>query len=176
MNVNSIVRNIAALLCIGIFTICNGQTTKKNDLTHKKIVKKKVQQSEPAEIIEEDKVTIYEIERTARNDTIFEFFNVTERAMFEGGDEGLQQFIAENIKYPPKALEKDKQGTVNIMFIITKDGKVADVTILGKPIGHGLDQEAIRVIKLTSGMWKPATHKGKTVAMRFRIPIAFQIY
>jgi len=107
---------------------------------------------------------------------VFEIFDVSQKAVFPGGDEGLQRFIAENIKYPVIALKNDTQGTINVMFIVDTKGKVKDVVILGKAKGDGLDEEAMRVIKLTSGMWKPAMQRDKPVNMRFRIPIKFQIF
>ena len=107
---------------------------------------------------------------------VFEIFDVSQKAVFPGGDEGLQRFIAENIKYPVIALKNNTQGTINVMFIVDTKGKVKNVEILGKAKGDGLDEEAMRVIKLTSGMWKPAMQRDKPVNMRFRIPIKFQIF
>ena len=150
-----------------------GQTTKKNNLTHKKISKKKVQRAEDDDEYEIDEILIIENES---EDTVFEIFDVTEKATFPGGEDELNTFIAENIKYPTKALENDKSGTVNVMFIVNKQGKVENIQILGKLKGYGLDDEAIRVIRLTSGMWKPAMQRDKPVNMRYRIPIAFHLY
>lgn len=120
----------------------------------------------------------YEEEEEAPEETdeVFEIFDVSEKAEFPGGDEGLQRFIAENITYPPMALENDMQGTINVMFIVDRSGKVKDIAILGSKKGFGLEEEAMRVIRLTSGQWKPAKQRDKPVSMRFRIPVKFQIF
>ena len=117
-----------------------------------------------------------EEEEPEETNEVFEIFDVSEKAAFPGGDEGLQRFIAENITYPPMALENDMQGTVNVMFVVDKAGRVKDVAILGGKKGFGLEKEAMRVIKLTSGKWKPAKQRDKSVNMRFRIPVKFQIF
>jgi len=109
-------------------------------------------------------------------ESVFEFFDVAQKAEFPGGDEGLQRFIAENVQYPPKALEIEAQGTVNVMFVVRRDGTVTDIKIFGDRKNKYLEAEAIRVIQSTSGMWKPAMQRDKPVNMRFRIPIKFQIF
>lgn len=119
---------------------------------------------------------IAEEEEPYETNEIFETFDVSEKATFPEGDEGLQRFIAENITYPPMALENDMQGTVNVMFVVDKNGRVKDIKILGGKKGFGLEEEAMRVIKKTSGRWKPAKHRDITVNMRFRIPVKFQIF
>jgi protein TonB len=74
------------------------------------------------------------------------------------------------------AMENDMQGTVNLVFIIDKNGRVKDVRIRGAKKGFGLDEEAIRVIKKTSGMWSPAEQRDRAVDMRFNMPVKFQLF
>lgn len=124
----------------------------------------------------EEYENVEEEEEPEETNEVFEIFDVSEKAEFTGGDEGLQRFIAENITYPPMALENDMQGTVNVMFVVDKKGKVKDIAILGGKKGFGLEEEAMRVIRLTSGQWKAAKQRDKSVAMRFRIPVKFQIF
>ncbi|MDG2455542.1 MAG: energy transducer TonB [Bacteroidia bacterium] len=133
---------------------------------------------EENEIDQDTEIEDYEQEEEEPEETneVFEIFDVSEKASFRGGDEGLQRFIAENITYPPMALENDMQGTVNVMFVVDKNGRVKDIAILGSTKGFGLEKEAMRVIKLTSGQWSPAKQRDKAVNMRFRIPVKFQIF
>jgi len=130
------------------------------------------------EIDQDTEMDLYEQEDDEPEETneVFEIFDVSEKASFPGGDAGFQRFIAENITFPPMALENDIQGTVNVMFVVDKTGKVKDVAILGRKRGFGLEDEAIRVIKMTSGRWIPAKQRDKSVNMRFRIPVKFQIF
>ena len=133
---------------------------------------------EENEIDQDTEIEDYEQEEEEPEETneVFEIFDVSEKASFRGGDEGLQRFIAENITYPPMALENDMQGTVNVMFVVDKNGRVKDIAILGSTKGFGLEKEAMRVIKLTSGQWSPAKQRDKAVNKRFRIPVKFQIF
>lgn len=41
--------------------------------------------------------------------------------------------------------------------------------------GYGLEEEAIRVVNLTSGLWTPAELREKKVRMRYRLPIKFAL-
>jgi protein TonB len=110
-------------------------------------------------------------------ESVFEVFDVAQKAEFPGGDGALQRFIGENIMYPAEALENGHQGTVMLIFVINKKGNVVDAEIINKGVCHkSLEQEALKVIKSTSGMWKPAIQRDKEVNMRFRIPVKFQIY
>ena len=110
-------------------------------------------------------------------ESVFEIFDVSQKAEFPGGGEGLQRFLAENIIYPAEALENDHQGTVMPMFVINKKGNVVDAEILNKGVCHkSLEKEALKVIKSTSGMWKPALQRDKELNMRFRMPVKFQIF
>jgi TonB family protein len=79
-------------------------------------------------------------------ESVFEIFDVSQKAEFPGGGEGLQRFLAENIIYPAEALENDHQGTVMPMFVINKKGNVVDAEILNKGVCHkSLEKEALKV-------------------------------
>ena len=119
---------------------------------------------------------VEEEEEVEETNEIFEIFDVSKKAEFPGGEKALRKFLSENTKYPPMAMENDMQGTVNLVFIIDKNGKVKDVRIRGAKKGFGLDEEAIRVIKKTSGMWSPAEQRDRPVDMRFNMPVKFQLF
>lgn len=109
-------------------------------------------------------------------DEIFEIFDVSELAEFKlGGEEGLIKFIAENTKYPDMAIENSIQGIINLVFVVNKDGTIGDIQVVGRELGFGLEKEAIRVIKMTSGKWKPAKQREKAVPVRYRLPYRFQL-
>jgi protein TonB len=134
--------------------------------------------AQEVEVIEDDEELAPAIEITKPNveEPIYEVFAVSQKAEFPGDEEGLQRYLAENITYPQMAIDSSAQGTITVMFIVNTDGTVSDVTTLGTTKGFGLDEEAIRVIASTSGMWKPAMHRETAVRIRFRIPIKFQIF
>ena len=95
---------------------------------------------------------------------------------FKGGITALSQFITSQIKYPPKALDIGISGKVLIDFVVDTAGKVSDISCLNADKQHpDLIDEAIRVVKLTSGKWTPAYTNGKPVKVKMRLPIMFEI-
>jgi len=102
------------------------------------------------------------------------YINWPKPAKFIGGDERLQLFIATNIKYPPSAAKEGKQGTVQVVFDVNTLGEVENLETPGNQDPF-LKFEAMRVVKLTSYCWIPATQNGFPVKMRFRIPINFSL-
>ncbi|MFT6111735.1 MAG: protein TonB [Bacteroidia bacterium] len=133
---------------------------------------------EENEVDQDTEMEEYEMDEEVLEETneIFEIFDVSEKASFPGGDEGLQRFLGENLVFPPMAMENDIEGTVNVVFVVDKSGRVKDIAILGGKKGFGLEEEAMRVIKMTSGKWKPAKQRDNAVNMRFRMPVKFQLF
>ena len=95
-------------------------------------------------------------------------------AEYKGGTDGLMRFLCENIKYPAEAHKAGIAGRVVVSFTVGTDGSVSDIKVL-RGINDLLDNEAIRVVQLTSGQWIPAYNGGKPVASRFNLPITFSL-
>lgn len=93
-------------------------------------------------------------------------------AEFKGGQQALMQFLSENIKWPEGEPVPDKPAMVIVSFTIGTDGSVTN-TEVKRGQGEAFDAEAVRVVRLTSGKWEPATDDGQPVASRFTIPIRF---
>lgn len=99
------------------------------------------------------------------------FKRVQVESEFIGGQVAWAKFLNENINYPRKAIAKEIEGTVIVQFIVNKDGTVSDVTLInGNAI---LGEEAIRVIKLSSGKWSSAVQNGRNVKAYKKQPIVF---
>ncbi len=86
-----------------------------------------------------------------------------------GGAAAWAKFLQKNLRYPDTEL----QGRVVISFIIERDGKLTDLTVI-KGIDNLLDREALRVLKLAPA-WKPGQQNGKPVRVKYTIPIVFQM-
>jgi TonB family protein len=71
---------------------------------------------------------------------------------FKGGQQALDDFLKAKIVYPEYSLQNCISGTINISFTVDKDGMVHNAKVQQGP-GIDLDDEALRVIKLTSGQW-----------------------
>lgn len=97
-----------------------------------------------------------------------------QNAEFKGGIPRFGDFLSRNLSYPSAAQKSNVEGQVYVQFVVCTDGTLCDYTVL-KGIGFGCDEEAVRVIKLSSGKWKPGNQKGKPVRSRFTIPINFRL-
>jgi len=99
------------------------------------------------------------------------FTVVEEQPYFPGGNDARHKFIVENIHYPDSALKNKIQGSVFVTFIVEKDGGLCNMRVL-KGIGGGLDEEAVRVIKMMP-KWIPGRQRGTPVRVQCLLPIKF---
>jgi TonB family protein len=93
---------------------------------------------------------------------------------FIGGETTRNNFLAANIIYPIKAIENGISGIVYVSFKVDEKGNVSDVKVL-RGIGGGCDEEAVRVIKLTSGKWTVGKQNGKAVKVLMNMPVYFSL-
>jgi protein TonB len=95
------------------------------------------------------------------NKPIEELKGKFEAPVFPRFRNNFRLYVAENLRYPVKALEKGIQGSVVSQFIIDEDGKIVNLSIL-ESAHKILDKEAARAI-LESPEWIPAKIDGKPV-------------
>lgn len=107
---------------------------------------------------------------------------------YEGGMNQLFAMISEQVKYPKSAMECKAQGRVIVTFVVEKDGGLSDVNVkstkisaikaddeLRRAANRDLEQEAIRVVSLTSGKWTPGEQDGQKVRVKYTIPFTFRL-
>jgi len=92
---------------------------------------------------------------------------------FPGGDQALFKFLGDNVKYPVIAQENGIQGRVICQFVVNKDGSIVDVEVV-RPVDPSLDKEAIRVIKSMPN-WSPGKQRGKSVRVKYTLPVNFKL-
>jgi protein TonB len=95
------------------------------------------------------------------------------KPVYPGGLAAMRKFVAQHLKYPKAALEAKVEGTVLIRYGLDYRGKVTDVT-LKKGLGHGCDEEAMRVVKLLR-FTVPQSNKKKVrihqdINIHFKLP------
>ena len=97
----------------------------------------------------------------------------TKRASYPGGVSALNQYLAENIKYPKDALANKIEGTVYAHIYVDQSGNREDIEF-PNPLGYGLEEEVLRVIK---GMPKliPAEDQGEPVKTKLILPVKFYL-
>lgn len=104
---------------------------------------------------------------------------VQHKARYNCMDESIAEIemlkdINSRISYPWQAQEVGKEGTIHVRFVVDKEGKVSEVEVVGRKLGFGCEEEAIRVIK-TMRNWCPAFHNGKMVASYYNLPVTFRL-
>ena len=100
---------------------------------------------------------------------------VKTRPTFNGKDfNAFSKWVNEHLTYPEEAKNKGIGGRVIIQFVITEQGKLADVKVL-KGVHPLLDKEAVRAIKSAPQAWKPGTVRDKPVRYTYTFPVIFKI-
>ena len=79
-------------------------------------------------------------------------FFADQQPVFKGGQKNLASFIDNNLIYPEYARDNCLQGTILISFKLSKQGRIYESGVQ-KGYGIDLDNEALRVVRLTSGKW-----------------------
>lgn len=103
-----------------------------------------------------------------------EIFEVVEsNPSFPGGDEALMKWLSKNLKYPASAQDAGIQGRVVVQFVVNKDGSIVEPKVV-RNVDPALDKEAIRVVSAMP-KWTPGKQRGKTVRVRYTLPVMFRL-
>ncbi|WP_149913117.1 M56 family metallopeptidase [Sphingobacterium cavernae] len=90
-----------------------------------------------------------------------------------GGMTAYRKWIGDNYKYPQAAIDAEVKGTVQVTFVVEKDGSLSDLKVV-RDLGHGTGNSAIAVLK-TSKRWSPGIQNGKTVHVAYSLPIRLDL-
>ena len=102
---------------------------------------------------------------------IFEF--VEQQASFPGGPGAMNQWLAQNIRYPAAAQENNIQGRVTVQFVVELNGSISNVVVV-RGVDPNLDKEAVRVVK-SMPKWTPGMQNGRAVRSKFTLPVNFKL-
>ena len=110
-----------------------------------------------------------------KEEKVQEIFDIVEEeAQPRGGMKEFYEFLGKNIEYPRQAQRLGIEGTAYVRFVIDEKGNVESAEVVeGRELGYGLDEEAIRVIKLTK--WSPGKQRGRAVKQRKILPVKFKL-
>lgn len=96
-------------------------------------------------------------------------------ARFDGGDDAMYQFVANNIRYPEEVAKADIQGIVTLNVEILKDGSIGKIDVADNTSDNQeLADEAIRVTRQMP-KFIPALYHGKPVSSYVKIPFSFKL-
>jgi periplasmic protein TonB len=112
-------------------------------------------------------------QRIAARETPKEDVAALVKPQYPGGEKEMQQYFALNLHYPTAALSDSIEGEVVVGFVVEKDGRISNVKALNR-IGYGCDEEAERVVR-NMPQWKPATRRGKAIAVKYKLPVVFEL-
>lgn len=94
-------------------------------------------------------------------------------AEFPGGLHALYAYMAENLKYPENAYNKNIQGKVTVRFEVKKDGSIGEASVV-KSLDPELDAAAIEFVK-GFPKWIPGKENGVAIDSFFVLPVTFSI-
>ena len=105
-----------------------------------------------------------------------QILTVDESALFQGQeiDYFYHIFLKPKLNYPDSAKQNCIQGKVLASFVVDTTGEIANI-IIRKSVKGGCDQEVIRIIKLSSGLWTSGKFKTKKINQLFTIPVYFSL-
>ena len=93
---------------------------------------------------------------------------------YPGGQNALEDYMNNNVEYPQNAIDNNSEGTVNVQFVVDENGKVRDAKVVGKELGSGLDEEAVKVVS-NMPKWTSGKVKGKNVKTRIVLPVTYKL-
>ena len=102
-----------------------------------------------------------------------DYFDYTVMPKFPDGDEGLSQYLSNEIRYPRYSRRNNIEGRVYIEFAIEIDGSISDIKIL-RSVSAEIDNEAIRVVN-EMPKWIPGKEDGEIEKVYYRVPITFRL-
>jgi periplasmic protein TonB len=92
---------------------------------------------------------------------------------FPGGEGEMLKYLGKNIRYPAAAQRAGVEGLVVLSFVVSRTGEISEIEVV-KSLGSGTDEEAMRVVK-TMPKWSPGKQNGRTVPVRYTLPVRFAI-
>lgn len=103
------------------------------------------------------------------------FYAVEQMPKFNSGSiNDFRKYVAQNVKYPVYALKKGIQGRVFIKFIVDKNGKIKNISVVKGTESMDINMEAIRVIS-ESPVWEPGMQRNTKVNVSYTVPITFYL-
>ena len=123
-------------------------------------------------VVDEGKQVVEEKKEEDEN-KVFEKVEV--EASFKGGEREWTKYLQRNLDANVAIENGANEGsyTVVVQFIVDKEGKISDVKALSSH-GHGMEEEAMRVIKKGPD-WVPAIQNGRNVKAYRKQPITFVV-
>ncbi len=94
--------------------------------------------------------------------------------VFETGSvESIDEYLIKNFNYEYSLTDYMPEGVEVVRFVINPSGELSDFDIINS-LSPKVDEEIIRVLKTTDGMWLPGIRDEKAVAMEKEVSLALR--
>ena len=94
---------------------------------------------------------------------------------YPGGLEALYADLRKVIDYPEIDITAGREGRVMVAFVVTDDGTIGQVRVIGRGVSSTIDAEAISSLRQLKKRWKPGMYKGENVHVWYSLPISFKL-
>lgn len=154
----------------------NTETTAPDDVPTENLITTEISENSTTISVPAVKKDVYDGEELDELPTFMACSGLKGDAQKACFNEQMKKYLQKNLRYPERARENNKQGSVLVEFVINTNGSVSGV----KPANatsfndKDLEKEALRVIGKLPNL-KPGKIKGEPVNVRYRIPITFRL-
>ena len=97
--------------------------------------------------------------------------------IYPGGEQQMMKDIFQKMVFPQECIENNFGGKVYVRFVVEKNGKISNVTVMKQPqgdLGKILAKEAVRVVRNLKD-FTPGTINGEPKRVYYTLPINFHI-
>ena len=84
----------------------------------------------------------------------------------------INDYLKSAVVYPDGAKRQRQMGTVVVEFVVTDNGGLKDYHVINS-VSDELDQEVIRALEGTRGMWNPGLINGNPAPMKKEVSLVF---
>ncbi len=109
--------------------------------------------------------------KVVEDNNVYSSAGIEVQPEFPGGAAGFAKYVQKNYRTPE--VDQDLKGRVFVEFVVEKDGTLSDVKVI-RDLGFGTGAEAIRMLR-NAPKWKPGIQNGKTIRVRYSLPIMLDI-
>jgi TonB family protein len=103
-----------------------------------------------------------------------QYVAVEELPEFPGGNQAMQAWLRDNIKYPAGFDPAKVKGKIEVTFVVDKNGKPGLATVV-KSIDPALDKAVVSAVEKMPE-WKPGTQNGKAIDVQIIVPVEFALH
>ncbi|RYY88242.1 MAG: hypothetical protein EOO15_09585 [Chitinophagaceae bacterium] len=115
----------------------------------------------------------------ANSDFVYPYLDTP--PLFPGGTDKWSKYVNSSALVLNAGMEAAKQGlktghyVVTVRFAVNADGSVGESRTMGQPIGYGLEDAALSLVK-SSGKWTPAHIEGRDTKSWLQLNVRFHVF